>query len=165
VSVIDAYSRYIVHWELLSTMRASEVELVIQAALEKTGATPQIVTDNGSQFTVAEFKSLVRRFAFAHSRIRTYHPESNGVIERFHRSTREALSESDLRNLGQAREQIGTCVEHYNDTRLHAALGYLPPAECYHGDPVARQRERQVKLERALERRREANRERQRAAA
>ena len=107
VSVIDAYSRYIVHWELLRTMTAGDVQLVIQEALERTGARPQVVTDNGSQFTAAEFKALVRRFAFAHIRIRTYHPESNGVIERFHRSTREALGEAELRNLGQAREWIG----------------------------------------------------------
>jgi transposase InsO family protein len=165
VSVIDAYSRYIVHWELLTTMRAADVELVIQAALEKTGATPQIVTDNGSQFTAGEFKALVRRFAFAHIRIRTYHPESNGVIERYHRSTREALEESDLRNLGQARELIGQWVEHYNETRLHAALGYLPPAEYYRGDPAARQQERQVKLARAQQQRRQANQERLKEAA
>jgi transposase InsO family protein len=107
VTVIDAYSRYIVHWELLTTMRAADVELVVQAALERTGARPQMVTDSGSQFTSAEFKSLVRRFALAHIRIRPYHPESNGVIERFHRSTREALDGQTLRTLGQARTLLG----------------------------------------------------------
>lgn len=157
VSVIDAYSRYIVHWELLTTMRAAETELVVEAALELTGARPQVVTDSGSQFTGAEFKGLMRRFALAHIRIRTYHPESNGVIERFHRSTREALSESELRTLGQARELIGAWVTHYNDERLHAALGYLPPAEYYRGNPAARQEERGVKLAQAKEARRRAN--------
>lgn len=61
VTVLDAYSRYVVHWELLSTMVASDVQLVIQHALEQTGATPDVVTDNGSQFTAKEFKELVRR--------------------------------------------------------------------------------------------------------
>lgn len=84
VTVLDAYSRYVVHWEFLTTMRASDVRLVIQQALEVTGATPKLVTDNGSQFTAAEFKDLVRRFSVEHIRIRTYHPESNGLVERFH---------------------------------------------------------------------------------
>jgi transposase InsO family protein len=61
----------------------------------------------------AGVKELVRRFALEHIRIRTYHPESNGLVERFHRSTREALSEDVLENLGQARQIIAQCVEHY----------------------------------------------------
>ena len=129
VTVLDAYSRYVVHWELLTTMTAADVRLVIQQALEATGATPKLVTDNGSQFTAAEFKDLVRRFSVEHIRIRTYHPESNGLVERFHRSTREALAEDELRTLARARELIGAWVAEYNERRLHAGLGYLTPAD------------------------------------
>lgn len=165
VTVLDAYSRYVVHWELLSTMAASDVQLVIQHALETTGATPDVVTDNGSQFTAKEFKELVRRFAFKHIRIRWYHPESNGTVERFHRSTREALGDEALRNLGQAREVIAGWVRHYNEERLHAALGYLPPAEYYRGNPEARQAERHAKLEKARKERQRINQERLQPAA
>lgn len=105
VTVLDAHSRYVVHWELLTTMAAADVRRVIRQALEVTGATPQLGTDNGSQFTAAEFKDLVRRFAVEHIRIRTSHPESNGLIERFHRSTREALAEDDLRTLARGRAE------------------------------------------------------------
>jgi transposase InsO family protein len=42
-----------------------------------------------------------------HIRIRTYHPESNGLVERFHRSTREALEDQSLGNLARARAIIG----------------------------------------------------------
>jgi transposase InsO family protein len=157
VTVIDAYSRYVVHWELLTSMTAADVRLVVQEAVERTGASPQVVTDNGSQFTAAEFKDLVRRFALRHIRIRTYHPESNGVVERFHRSTREALRPSTLTNLGQARALIGGWVRRYNEERLHASLGYLPPAEYYRGHPAARQAERQHKLAVARRARRHAN--------
>jgi transposase InsO family protein len=144
--VLDAYSRYVVHWELLTTMQAADVRLVVQQALEQTGATPDVVTDNGSQFTAKEFADLVRKFLFRHIRIRWYHPESNGLVERFHRSTREALAEDSLRNLSQARELLGEWVEEYNERRLHAGLGYLTPAEYYRGDPAARQAERAAKL-------------------
>jgi transposase InsO family protein len=165
VSVIDAYSRYLVHWELLCSMTAADVRLVIQQALEKTGARPQIVSDNGSQFTAAEFKQLVRRFELEHIRIRTYHPESNGVIERYHRSTREALAEQDLLNLGRARELIGRWVNHYNEKRLHAGIDYLPPAEYYCGDPPARLEQRRRKLEQARRHRESVNRGRLQQAA
>lgn len=165
VTVLDAYSRYVVHWELLTTMAAADVRLVIQEALERTGATPSVVTDNGSQFTAAEFKDLVRRFALEHIRIRTYHPESNGLVERFHRSTRDALSDGTLENLSQARAIIARWVTHYNEERLHAGLRYLPPAEFYRGNPAARLEERQIKLENARQARRRINDERLTRAA
>jgi putative transposase len=164
VTVIDAYSRYVVHWDLLSSMTAAEVRLVIQEAIEQTGAQPQIVSDNGSQFTSADFKQLIRQFELEHIRIRTYHPESNGVIERFHRSTREALAESDLVNLSRVRELIAQWVHRYNHTRLHAGLNYLPPVVYYTGDPQQRLRERNAKLALGRQRRAQGNRQQDQAA-
>jgi len=165
VAVLDAYSGYVVHWDLLPSMTAAEVRMVLQDALQKTGATPEVVTDNGSQFTARDFKPLVRDFDLAHIRIRIYHPESNGKLERFHRSTREALAEAELGNLSRARELIGRWVTHSTERRLHAALNYLPPAEYYAGDPPARLAERQQKLATARTRRRDRNRQRLQAAA
>lgn len=165
VTVLDAYSRYVVHWDLLTSMTAADVRVVIQDALRMTGASPEVVTDNGSQFRAKDFKELVRDFALEHIRIRTYHPESNGRVERFHRSTRDALDGAELANLSKAREILGRWVAHYNEQRLHAALHYLPPAEYYRGDPAARLAERQRKLQAARARRRELNQQRLQAAA
>jgi putative transposase len=166
VTVLDAYSRYVVHWELLTTMTAADVRLVVQHALESTpGTKPQIVSDNGTQFTAADFKALVRQFEIEHIRIRTYHPESNGVLERFHRSTREELGEQELTSLLHARDVIGRWVKHYNEHRLHAGLSYLPPAEYHIGDPQRRIAERQTKLDLGRARRQAANRDRHQRAA
>ena len=165
VTVLDAYSRYVVHWDLLTTMTAAAVRVVIHDALKKTGASPQVVTDNGSQFTAKDFKKLVRDFDLEHIRIRTYHPESNGRIERFHRSTREALDGQELKNLGRARGIIGRWVEFYNTDRLHAGLNYLAPIEYWQGDPVARMEERTTKLKQARARRETINQQRTQKAA
>jgi transposase InsO family protein len=86
-------------------------------------------------------------------------------VERFHRSTREALGEDGLRNLSQARELISEWVREYNETRLHAGLGYLTPAEYYRGDPTARRAEREAKLSAGRERRRTINQARFNEAA
>lgn len=165
VTVLDAYGRYVVHWDLLTSMTAAEVRVVIQDALKLTGASPEVVTDNGSQFRAKDFKELVRDFELEHIRIRVYHPESNGKLERFHGSTREALDEAELANLSRARELIARWGAHYNERRLHAALNYLPPAEYYRGDPPARLAERKQKLQAARERRCKLNRARLQAAA
>ena len=121
-------------------MRAADVRLVVQEAVKRTGASPQIVSDNGSPFTARDLKQMVRPFKLEHIRIRTYHPETNGVLERFHRTTREALEDVELESLGRARELIGRWVEHYNS-------------------------ERREKLKKARERRERINRERLQAAA
>lgn len=165
VTVLDAYSRYVVHWDLLPTMTTAEVLVVIQDALQKTGANPEIVTDNGTQFKSKDFKELVREFELEHIRIRTYHPESNGKMERYHRSTRDALDEQDLRNLGRAREIIGRWVEFYNQSRLHAGLQYLPPQEYWSGNPEQHISERMQKLAAARIRRERINRGHIQAAA
>jgi transposase InsO family protein len=168
VTVLDSYSRYVVHWNLLSSMAAWDVSLVVQEALELTrqnypGASevkPDVVTDNGAQFTSKDFKQLIRHFELEHIRIRTYHPESNGVLERFHRTTREEIAEEDLVNLARAREIIARWVKHYNEERLHAGLDYLQPVEYYRGDPEARRNERKAKLTRARDERKRINQER-----
>lgn len=90
-----------------SAAEKAEVLRLVVVTRERTGANPKILTDNGSQFTAKDFKQMVRLFELEHIRIQTYHPESNGVIERFHRSTREELAETNLTNLGRARKLIG----------------------------------------------------------
>ena len=100
----------------------------------------------------------MRDFELAHILIRTYHPESNGKVERFHQSPRDGLGEPELTNLGRARELICRWVSHYNLKRLHAALDNLPPEEYWEGDPEAQQKKPRDKLERGCNRRELINR-------
>lgn len=158
VGVIDGYSRYVVHWELLVSMRADEVSLVVLRALEKNPeAHPEIVNDHGTQFTSRDFKALIKRFELTQIKTRLHHPESNGVIERFHRSLREELSERELKDLGSARMIISQWVDYYNEKRLHAGIEYLRPADYHYGKPEKLLRERRQKLSRAREHRRVIN--------
>ena len=160
VTVLDAYSRYIVHWELLSSMRAEEVTDVVHTALEKhPGIHPQVVHDRGSQFTGKAFRGLVKRFDLEDIPTRVAHPQSNGLQERWFRSLRqEGLSDRDLVSYDKAIEMIGAWVDYYNEQRLHGSLHYLPPAEYFRGDPEARIGERKRKLATAQKTRRERNR-------
>jgi transposase InsO family protein len=158
VSVLDGYSRYIVHWELLTSMRADEVVDVIHRALEGIDGHPKIVHDNGSQFTGKEYKRIIKQFGLVDIKIRVAHPQSNGKIERFHRSVREeGIGEQELSDLYQAREVISSWVKHYNEERLHAAINYLRPHDYYYGDPKSLMAARQQKLEMARTKRKTEN--------
>jgi len=162
VAVMDAYSRYIVHWELLTSMLAKDVVAVTHAALLLVpGATPRMVHDRGGQFVGKEFKAIIKHFALQDIKIRVNHPESNGIYERFNGSTRrEGIGDIELRDLYHARAVIAGWIVFYNTQRLHSSLGYLPPIEYYRGDPQQRQQERREKLAAALQARIAANKER-----
>ncbi len=154
VSFLDDYSRYLVHWELLTSMTANDVTLAAQAALEKYPyASPEIVSDHGVQYTSAEFKKLVRRFELNHILCRVAHPQSNGQIERFHRSTREKLETRDFNNFSKGKEVIAQWVDEYNENRLHAGIGFLRPADYFRRDPDKLRAIRKQKLTNARERR------------
>jgi len=159
VGVLDAYSRYIVHWELLETMSSADVRAVLQSALRKhPGQHPRLVTDNGVQFKGNDFKSLIKEFALKDIKIRIKHPESNGVIERFHRSLREeAIGEDMPQYKYEALDTIASWVEHYNTERLHAGLKYLRPIDYLAGRVEDLLAERKNKLKKAAEHRRQEN--------
>jgi putative transposase len=161
VSVLDSYSRFIVHWELALSMRAQEIAEIIATALEKVpGKKPRIVRDNGSQFVSKEWREVIRHFELEEIPIRVRHPESNGRIERYHRSVREeAFSDRDLEDLYQARDLLRKWVGYYNQERLHSALNYLRPVNYYEGNPEALLAERKRKLTTAAARRKEVNKQ------
>ena len=79
------------------------------------------------------------------------------MIERAYRTLREALDGEELRNLLEAEKVLARIVRWYNEERLHSALGYLPPAVVYRGNPEERKAERRRKLAQARHRRRERN--------
>jgi len=161
VTVLDSYSRYVVHWELAFSMLASEVANIIAAALEKVpGMRPRIVRDNGSQFVSKEWREVIRHFEVEEIPIRVRHPESNGRIERYHRSVREeAFGDDEKEDYYQARDLLDQWVKYYNHERLHSALNYLRPRDYYMGNPVVLMAERKKKLTEAAIRRKSLNKQ------
>ena len=159
VGVLDAYSRYIVHWDLLETASSSNVRAVVESALKKhPGEKPRIVTDNGVQFKSKDFRQLIKDFSLLDIKIRVRHPESNGKIERFHRSLREeGLSERQYKDKYKALEIIDNWVNYYNNERLHAGLKYLTPNDYLSDKVDERLAVRKEKLARAKRERREVN--------
>ena len=167
VTVLDAFSRYIVHWRLLFTMASDEVVDVVEEALEKTpDAKPKVVTDRGPQFTGKEFRKVIKRHTLTEIKTRTRHPESNGLIERYHRSFREeGIGDCTPSDYYKACDLIESWVDYYNNKRLHSGIMYLRPVDYYRGEPEKLVKERLSKLRNARHRRREINRERFEKAA
>ena len=143
IDVLDAYSRYLVHCQLLLSARAEDVTLAVQAALDtlepecRRAGEPEIVHDCGSQFIGHEWATLVQATAMTDVRARAHHPQSNGRDERVHRTFREEMPLDDAETFYQAQEVIRHYRTYYNERRPHSALRYLCPLDFYRGDPPA----------------------------
>ena len=154
-SILDGYSRFIVHWEIRDQMEESDVQTIIQRARERfPGARPRIISDNGPQFIAKDFKEFIRIAGMTHVRTSPYYPQSNGKLERYHRTLKEqAIRPKTPLSLEDARRVVGEFVDHYNNVRLHSALGYLTPKDRLEGHHLDIYKVRDQKLEAARERR------------
>ena len=92
-------------------------------------ARPRIISDNGPQFIAKDFKEFVRVAGLTHVKTSPYYPQSNGKIERWHRSLKsDCVRPGSPTNLDEARRLIGRYTEYYNGERLHSAIGTAPCA-------------------------------------
>jgi putative transposase len=150
-SVLDGYSRYLVHWELRESMKEAEVEIILQRAREKfPRATPRIISDNGPQFIARDFKEYIRVCGMTHVRTSPFYPQSNGKIERWHQSLKgECLRPGVPSSIAEAQRLLTSYVDHYNRVRLHSAIGYLAPLDKLEGRAEAIWAKRDQKLEAA----------------
>ena len=163
LSIIDGYSRYIIHWEIRESMRESDVEIVIQRAREKfPGVNPRIISDRGPQFVAKDFKEFIRVSGMDHVLTSPYYPQSNGKKERWYRTLKsECIRPKTPLSLEEARRIVAEFVEYYNTRRLHSAIGYITPIDKLNGRELEIFASRDKKLEQARARRK-ANREKQR---
>ena len=150
-SVLDGFSRSIVHWDLRESMTEAEVEVILERAREKyPEAKPRIISDNGPQFIARDFKEFIRIAGMTHVRTSPYYPQSNGKLERWHKSLKsECIRPLTPLTREDARRLIQTYVDHYNGVRLHSAIGYVTPHDMLAGRQAEIHAVRDRKLEQA----------------
>ena len=169
-SILDGYSRFIIHWEIREKMEESDVQTIIQRAREMfPDARPRIISDNGPQFIAKDFKEFIRVAGMTHVKTSPYYPQSNGKIERWHKTLKgECIRILVPLSLDDARRLVAEFVDHYNTVRLHSAIGYVTPKDKLDGRERDIFDRRDRKLADARQRRkqqRQAQHERQQAAA
>ncbi len=164
-SILDGCSRYIVHWEIRESMSESDIEIIMQRAREMfPGVKPRVISDNGPQFIAKDFKEFIRIAGMKHVRTSPYYPQSNGKIERWHKTIKsECIRPGVILSLEDAREVVTRYINRYNNVRLNSAIGYIAPKDKLEGRDTQIFKERDKKLEAAREARR-IKRQQQRAA-
>jgi len=139
-TVLDDYSRYILAWRLAPTMAATDVEATLEMALHNTGLKrikvkhrPRLLSDNGPALVSAPLAKYLKQQRIQHIRGAPYHPQTQGKIERYHRSMKSVVKLDNYYMPAMLEQAIGRFVDYYNHQRYHEALDNVTPADMYFG--------------------------------
>ena len=139
-TVLDDFSRYILAWRLASTMGTVDVKTTLDQALERTGVTqvkvqhrPRLLSDNGPSFVSKALHDYLQEHKIKHIRSTPYHPQTQGKIERYHRSMKNIVKLDPFYFPWDLEQAIAAFVDYYNNQRYHEALDNLSPADVYFG--------------------------------
>lgn len=149
-TVLDDYSRYIVAWRLCTSMGASDVSNTLDDALSFTGLDqvnvnykPRLLSDNGPCYISGELADYLEDNNMTHTRGRPYHPQTQGKIERWHRSMKNQILLNNYYLPCELQEHLQRFVSYYNHERYHESLNNLTPADVFYGrgEEILEQRE------------------------
>ena len=165
VTVMDDYSRFILAWELKSDMAASSLIDVVQKAVDFTGMTDvpvedrtALLSDNGSGYLSRQFGEYLRLVGVRHIVASPYHPQTNGKIERYHRTIKGDIKLVPYDMPSELKKAIQAFIEYYNYRRYHEGLGDVTPYDVYTGKHLEIIRRRKEAKSRTLQQRRDYNR-------
>ena len=128
MAVIDWASRAVLSWRLSNTMDASFCVAALEEALARYGKPAIFNTDQGSQFTSADFTGVLVEAGGRVSMDGRGRWMDNVFIERLWRSLKhEDVYLKGYADSREARAGIGAYFSFYNERRLHQALGYRAP--------------------------------------
>jgi putative transposase len=165
LTVLDDYSRYILGWRLFTGMAAEDVKELLDEVIETTGVEqveirhrPRLLSDNGPCFISKELAEYLDGQKMGHTRGRPYHPQTQGKIERYHRTMKNVIKLQNYYLPGHLEREIETFVHRYNHQRVHESLRNLTPADVYFGRTRDIQTARERLKQQTLRLRRRANR-------
>ena len=163
-TVLDDYSRYIISWKLTTTMSADDVKLTLDDAIEQTGVAqvmvkhrPRLLSDNGPCYLSKELREYLDEQKIEHTRGAPYHPQTQGKIERYHRSMKNVVKLENYYYPWELEKAIRQFVDYYNHQRYHESLDNVTPADMFYGRYEEIMGRRQLIKQQTLQRRKEEN--------
>lgn len=131
--ILDAFSRKVVGWALDKTLAARLPKAALEMAIAARQPAPGLVhhSDRGFQYASAEYGQVLQQHGIVPSMSRPANPYDNATCESFMKTLKqEEIYANHYRDQDHLRAHIKTFIElYYNRSRLHSALGYLPPEE------------------------------------
>jgi len=139
-TVLDDYSRYIISWKLYKTMNAEDVQDTLDMAIDYTGIDkvkvkhkPRLLSDNGPCYLSTKLSEYLQGQNMSHTRGRPYHPQTQGKIERYHRTLKNWIKLHHYYSVEELERELSSFIYYYNNERVHESLNNVTPADMYFG--------------------------------
>ena len=139
-SILDDFSRFIIAWELCTTMAAGDVQSTLNKAIAFTGVDrvkvkhrPRLLSDNGPCYVSSQLAEYMENREMKHVRGAPYHPMTQGKIERYHRTMKNIVKLQHYYFPWELEQELSKFVEHYNHHRYHESLKNVTPADVFYG--------------------------------
>jgi len=141
-TVIDDHSRFLLQLEHTGLCTFAVIQALLTELFRRYGLPWQLQSDNGPPWgssrphTLTQMDVWLRRLDIRPVHGRPRHPQSQGKIERFHRTLEaDLLQHQTFASPASAQVAMDAFRQIYNHERPHSHLGFRPPADCYRLSP------------------------------
>jgi transposase InsO family protein len=137
LNFIDDHSRLLLASRALYVVKGGDVIATFVEACERWGTPACVLTDNGAVYNAISrhgrtaFESLLDDLGVTYKHSRPYHPQTQGKIERWHRTLKQWLDKHPATTLAELQRHLDEFVEYYNEVRPHRARGRKTPFVAY----------------------------------
>ena len=142
LTVIDTFTRYVLHWSVGYTMKSHQVksvwEFVVAEYLQEAEVSItdididiSVRSDNGKQFNSKIMSSFFKDNDIRHEFTRPYTPEENGHVESFHNILGKSLKRDKFTSLKQLEKRLEKFYSSYNNERSHSGTKGVPPSKFW----------------------------------
>ena len=139
-------------------MGATDVTETLDEAIAITGFDkvkvkhrPRLLSDNGPAYLSGELRDCLGERGMGHTRGAPYHPQTQGKIERFHRTMKNVVKLQHYYFPSELEGALKDFGDYYNNERYHESLCNVTPADCYFGRQYAVLSERSKIKRRTME--------------
>ena len=166
ISVLDDFSRRILAWGLQASMDYEAFSEIVEVAckeakLEYAPIEPKelvkLVTDRGPALISKPFGDYLEARGIRHILASPHHPQTNGKIERFHRSTKEQVNLVVWESPDELKGEIEKFIDFYNGVRYHEGIENVTPDDVYFGRKETVLNKRETLKNETLNRRKKMN--------
>lgn len=137
LTILDAYSRFLIRCEGVLQPDGREVQRIFDSAFTEFGLPAAIRSDNGPPFAsvgaggLTELSVWWLRLGINLERITPGKPQENGRQERFHKTLKAETASPAKATLRHQQRAFDIFRGSYNEERPHEALGDKPPTTAY----------------------------------
>jgi transposase InsO family protein len=162
ISILDDFSRKIISWKVQDSMTADDFIEVVDDACEKAGLDrsdmPNLVSDRGPALISDDLKEYLEGQNMHHILASPYHPQTNGKIERYHKSLKSKVKLHVYSCPNELKKEVDKFINFYNQSRYHESLGNVTPDDVFYGRREKIIKEREDKRRLTIMRRKNYNR-------